>query len=102
MLSDGIVNVRAEGVTTLVAIEQRRENTCGQGGRDEERILTESVQDHLAKLPGCRMAFRNLQVIFRSRGLVSRCDASIDPLCRFEDLACLGDFVASQHVRYSK
>jgi hypothetical protein len=47
----------SEGLSPLVAIEQRWKHAKRQGRRDEQRISLQRREDHIADLLGDRMAF---------------------------------------------
>lgn len=59
-LPDCIVHVSAEGLPAAVAVEERWKNSEGEGGAEEERVLAQGPEDHLADLPGDRMALWDL------------------------------------------
>lgn len=88
-LADGVINMRAERLATLVAIEQRRENTLWQCGRNEERVLAKRFENRLAELHRGGVILRQLQIVFGPAGLMTRCNTAVDPLRGIEYVASL-------------
>src|SRR6201995_1929327 len=88
-LTDSVIHVRAERLSSAIAIEERREHPLWKSRRNEQSILTQRVQDHFSNLPRCRVVFRELRVVLRSPRLVARCYAAIHPIGCFENTASL-------------
>ncbi|HEX3389929.1 MAG TPA: hypothetical protein VHT94_12890, partial [Streptosporangiaceae bacterium] len=57
-LTDRGVDVRAEGLSSGVAVEHRRKDAQRQRSRHEQRRLRQRAKDHVAELHGKRRALR--------------------------------------------
>lgn len=69
-----------------------------QSRRQEEQILAQSLNDHLAQLARGWRILRQLHVIFGSGRLMARGYAAIDPLRFIENLAPLGNLFRCENV----
>ncbi len=99
-LADGVVHVGAEGLAALIAIEKRRKHAQGQRGGDEERILPQRVQNHLAQLARRGRVLRQLHIVFHAGRLMAGGHPAVDPFGLIEKLPCLGTCVGGQHIGY--
>src|SRR5215475_5448692 len=97
-LAQGVVDVHAERLSALVAIEQRRKHMERQCGGNEERTLTERRENHIAKLASRRTALGQLCVVLCTSGLMAGGDATIDPIGRVENLASLRNLRRAENV----
>ena len=98
-LADGVVDMRAERLSALVAIEQRREHFRRQRRRNKQRILPQRAQDHFAQLLRRRAALRKLHVVFRAGGLMPGGYAAVHPLRLFEQFPSLRYLLGSKYIR---
>ena len=57
------------------------------------------MQNGVAKLPGVFVVFGELQIVFCAGGLVTCCDAPVDPIIAFEHLATSEDLLGAQDFR---
>jgi len=71
--------VIAEGLTTGVAVEERRKHFQRQRRRNEERVALERSEDQIAQLAGDGMILGNLRVVLDARRLVTRRHPAVDP-----------------------
>jgi hypothetical protein len=98
ILSDGRVDVRAEGLAASVAVEHGREDAERQRDRHEARTAREALQHHLADGLVRGTAFGDLRVALHLLSLVSRGDATIDPLGGEELLPGIGDLFLGEEL----
>ena len=94
--------MRAERLPAGVAVEERRENAQRQRRGEEERILAERREDHVAELAPGRAAFRDLHVVLRLGRLMAGGDAAIDPFGLVENLPRLGDLFGREDIGNSE
>ena len=78
-LADGVVDVVAERLAALVAIEQRREDAQRQRRGDEQRVALQRAEDQVAELARDRVALGQLQVVLGPRRLMAGGDLAVDP-----------------------
>ena len=79
-LANRIVDVVAERLAALVAVEQRRKHPRRQRRGREQQALVERVEHQLAELARGGRAFRQLRVVLDSRRLKAGGHAAVDPV----------------------
>ena len=79
-----IVDMRAESLASLIAVEQGRKHFRRQGRGDEERVLPESIEDHLAQLPSGWGILGQLHIVLYASGLMTGGHTAINPVCLIE------------------
>jgi len=97
-LADGVIDMGAEGLAAGVAVEQGREYFEREGCGDEEGVVAEGFEDHLAHLTGGGVILGDLHVVLCPCGLMAGGDAAIDPFGFVEDFADAGDLVGGEDV----
>ncbi len=97
-----IVDVIAEILAAIVAIEERRIDLRRQDSTDEKRIALQRRQDQFAKLTRCRRMLWQLQIVLDLAALIaSRC-AAIYPVGGIQHRAAVAHLFDSQNIRDRK
>jgi hypothetical protein len=86
-LPDGVVDVIAERLPALIAIEERRKHAKRKRRRHEERIALQRRQDHVADCFSGRRPLCQLLVPLRARRLRAGGDFAVHPVSRVEQFA---------------
>jgi hypothetical protein len=97
-LANGVVDVRAERLPALIAVEKRRKDLQRQRRRHKQRVVLQRREDQLAHLARRRMILRQLHVVFRPRRLAPGCDSSVNPIGLFQLLPAMRDLLGGQDV----
>ena len=97
-LPDGVVDVIAEGVPALIAIEQRRKDAQRQRCRHEQRIALQRRQDHVAELVRDGRTFGQLLVLLGARRLRAGGHFAVNPLGLVEQLTRARHLFGAQEI----
>src|SRR5215203_3644776 len=97
-LANRVVYVISKRVAILIAIEERWENFQGQRSSHKQWTVLKSCEERITELFGFCLIFRELQVVFRSRGLMTGSYSAVNPLVRFEQSTAVSHLLRSQDL----
>jgi hypothetical protein len=96
--ADGVVDMRAEGHTGVIAVEQRREDLLRQHSGYEQGIAAKRLDHHVPELARFGRGLRKLEIVFHLRRLMSGGDAAVDPGRLLHHRAAACDLLGGEHV----
>src|SRR5215213_69678 len=97
-LPNRVIDVVTKRLPALVTIEQGRKNLERQRGRHKQRIPFEGNKNRVAKLFCVFVIFRQLQVVFSARRLMTSRGPTVNPIVRLEQLATCDHLLGSQNL----
>jgi hypothetical protein len=96
-LPNRVVDVIAERVSALIAVEERREHAKRKRSRRKQRVSIQRTNDEIAEFDGYRVLLGELKVFFDAGRLMTRGNAPVDPGCLIKFLSRPGRLLERQH-----